>query len=274
MKKLFILLLISLSLPFLAQAQVASNPAARMQVTQLIEALKSRGLTPIMPSAASAVSPMTYQPVAVPRLMRNLTVGDKGEDVRSLQTFLKTKGYFKDEATGFFGPMTATALTDWQMAEKIITNRANGGVVGTYTRSKLDSLAGSNPMVSATMVNKLPGSRVGVKFGVTNPLPDSELKRGERFSITWRLARTLATPLVDTETETVTNEVPALDAAPEVNIILLPVSGQPIALISNLANKSFYHWTPANTILPGKYRVQVESTDRAISATSEVFTLK
>ena len=51
---------------------------------------------------------------------RNLTVGISGNDVAALQQFLITAGFLKIPApTGYFGPLTRTALGTWQTAAGI-----------------------------------------------------------------------------------------------------------------------------------------------------------
>lgn len=45
---------------------------------------------------------------------KNLYYGDSGDDVVELQKFLKRKGYFKREPTGYFGTFTRDALHDFQ----------------------------------------------------------------------------------------------------------------------------------------------------------------
>jgi|GEM_PF-5871669 len=47
---------------------------------------------------------------------RHLGIGDTGEDVRELQLLLKELGYFTLEPTGYYGPVTAQALSAYQTA--------------------------------------------------------------------------------------------------------------------------------------------------------------
>lgn len=50
---------------------------------------------------------------------RKLSVGMSGQDVKELQTILKSKGYFNYQVTGYFGPVTKKAVMDYQRASKL-----------------------------------------------------------------------------------------------------------------------------------------------------------
>lgn len=51
---------------------------------------------------------------------RDLTVGSQGADVTALQNFLATKGFFSVMATGYFGPITQSAVAGWQAANGVM----------------------------------------------------------------------------------------------------------------------------------------------------------
>ncbi len=75
----------------------------------------------------------------------SLTLGSSGSAVVALQQALITKGYLAaGKATGYFGPLTATALKQFQCAQKIACTGASGyGVYGPRTQA---ALAGSAPV--------------------------------------------------------------------------------------------------------------------------------
>jgi len=60
---------------------------------------------------------------------RVLREGMQGEDVRTLQGLLRNIGYFSTEPTGFFGPITRTAVTNFQRAYRLTAD----GVAGLDT---------------------------------------------------------------------------------------------------------------------------------------------
>ena len=65
-----------------------------------------------------------------------LNIGSIGEEVRQLQTKLKTLGYFTYEyITGYYGPITAQAVKDFQKANNVEVV----GYVGPKTRFALNS---------------------------------------------------------------------------------------------------------------------------------------
>lgn len=70
---------------------------------------------------------------------RTLARGSHGEDVAILQRFLQREGFLNAEATGYFGPLTASALTDFQMEAGIISAASQGGVFGPRTRAYVAS---------------------------------------------------------------------------------------------------------------------------------------
>jgi peptidoglycan hydrolase-like protein with peptidoglycan-binding domain len=77
-------------------------------------------------------SSVRTQPVCA-LLKRNLGVGTRGDDVSGLQEFLQSEGYLTAKATGYFGPLTASAVAKWQAAEGV----ANVGTVGPLTRERI-----------------------------------------------------------------------------------------------------------------------------------------
>lgn len=64
-----------------------------------------------------------------------LRQGDRGSEVSSLQSTLKSKGFYNSYVDGVFGPVTAAAVKDFQRAAGIGVD----GVVGPVTRKALNS---------------------------------------------------------------------------------------------------------------------------------------
>ena len=75
-----------------------------------------------------------------------------GSAVTQLQERLKTLGYFEGEATGFFGPLTESAVIAFQTAQSL----APDGIVGAATLSALDTATVS-------------GSRTAANDGILRP---------------------------------------------------------------------------------------------------------
>jgi peptidoglycan hydrolase-like protein with peptidoglycan-binding domain len=77
--------------------------------------------------------------------------GDRGDDVTLLQALLRAEGIFSEEPTGFFGPITETALTTFQLRAGIIQNVSDGGVFGPRTFQYIQtSLCMPTPRTSST----------------------------------------------------------------------------------------------------------------------------
>lgn len=64
----------------------------------------------------------------------DLMIGMTSQDVMELQTRLKAEGYFTATPTGYFGPLTATAVRAYQSAHGISAT----GYVGALTRAELN----------------------------------------------------------------------------------------------------------------------------------------
>ncbi len=80
-----------------------------------------------------------------PSLTKNLNEGGRGEEVGTLQRFLKAEGFLKiDQPTNFLGPATSRAVGDFQIKYKITTYgksyETGYGAVGTKTRSKINEI--------------------------------------------------------------------------------------------------------------------------------------
>lgn len=77
-------------------------------------------------------------------VIRNLTIGDVGDDVSKLQQILitfskgpKAEALTKVGATGYFGPLTQATLAEWQVANGVTPDT---GYFGVHTREKMKNL--------------------------------------------------------------------------------------------------------------------------------------
>lgn len=90
--------------------------------------------------------------VVIPtQITQTLVRGARSDQVQTLQEFLQTLGYFEDEATGYFGPLTESSVIAFQRAEGIDPI----GIVGPQTRltllTRMSSVVGTmNPVQIGT----------------------------------------------------------------------------------------------------------------------------
>ena len=100
----------------------------------------------------------------------NLYRGLSGSNVTNLQTYLSGQGYFTQTPTGYFGPITFSAVQKFQRAGGISAT----GYVGVLTRASIQKNCGNPPPSSITVRTLSPnaghvGSTVSVTgFGFTN----------------------------------------------------------------------------------------------------------
>ncbi len=82
--------------------------------------------------------PITFLATTPKNLSKSLSRGSRGEAVKTLQNILKSIGLFPSqvESTGYFGPITETAVKAFQAREGI----EQVGIVGPLTRSALDKI--------------------------------------------------------------------------------------------------------------------------------------
>lgn len=78
------------------------------------------------------------------KLTSDISNGMSGNNVTALQNFLKSKGHFSAEATGYYGAITQKAVELFQKAEGIVLNgtpeTTGFGAVGPTTRSVIEKL--------------------------------------------------------------------------------------------------------------------------------------
>lgn len=90
-----------------------------------------------------------------------LQVGDRGTEIKTLQATLKSKGYFNGPITGYYGPITAEAVQQFQRVNQLDID----GIAGPTTQSVLyDNGAATNTI--NTPLNS--ASRGLLKYGQNN----------------------------------------------------------------------------------------------------------
>lgn len=147
---------------FIASAAGAAPASAltidelQTQIKELVARVASLQLqlktvpTTQLPSVGSATpsvsAPAKHRVCSI--LARNLSQGTRGDDVRGLQEFLSAEGYLSTGATGYFGPLTQTAVATWQAAEGVPAV----GVFGPVSRERIKAWCGggSSERFSAT----------------------------------------------------------------------------------------------------------------------------
>lgn len=117
-------------------------------------------------SQSSRMMPDTSRSVCS-YLNRNLSLGSRGDDVRSLQEFLQSNGYLSAQATGYFGSLTRAALKTWQGTQGLSAIGSMGPLtrakLGVWCKNKVDLVAtpssGAAPL-SVTFSTMLSGFRI------------------------------------------------------------------------------------------------------------------
>ncbi|QQR82849.1 peptidoglycan-binding protein [Candidatus Campbellbacteria bacterium] len=105
-------------------AQAATAEELQAQITALLAQISQ------LQGGSSAASTGCYA------FTRDLTLGSSGADVTALQSYLASKGMFSATATGFFGPLTKTAVSAWQTANGVMPA---AGYFGAVSRAKFAS---------------------------------------------------------------------------------------------------------------------------------------
>ncbi len=123
-----------LLLPASAAAQLTITPTMSGQNTVTTATSTAATTTTTPASSASCLD-----------LVINLTEGMSGSAVTSLQNFLKQQGHFTHpQATGYFGPLTTSAVQLFQKAQGTVLNGAPSttgfGAVGPKTRQTIKDL--------------------------------------------------------------------------------------------------------------------------------------
>jgi len=111
------------------------------KITQLQQQIGVRQQEHNDPGAAASAPPHVGTSQRCYRLNRALLRGMSGDDVRTLQEELKTRGLFSGDATGFFGPLTEQAVQALQRTLGIVSGgdaaTTGYGIVGPLTQRGL-----------------------------------------------------------------------------------------------------------------------------------------
>lgn len=93
--------------------------------------------TALTVSAATVTSAVTFGPgPACPVFARSLSIGRSGSDVTALQTYLNAQGYLTVNPTGYFGPLTESAVARWQASGGVAAMGGIGsGIFGPLSRA-------------------------------------------------------------------------------------------------------------------------------------------
>jgi len=113
------------------QAQIERIFVQIAELTQQRNTQQNQNVTPLQPVQIGGQSVAQHRVCGA--VYRNLSQGSSGSDVVALQEFLRDRGYFSANATGYYGPLTASAVARWQSSEGI----QGIGVVGPITRERI-----------------------------------------------------------------------------------------------------------------------------------------
>lgn len=139
-----VLLTFLIALPLSLSAQTVEELQARIAalMTQ-IQAIQSVSTQSVSVSSS-----------ACPTLARPLSMGARGEDVRTLQEFLRTRGLLQSEATGYFGTLTEAAIRAFQSTEGIVSSgdavSTGFGMVGARTRAAIAARCSNSQTVTTS----------------------------------------------------------------------------------------------------------------------------
>jgi PKD repeat protein len=104
-------------------------------------------------SGYTTASSSTLVPCAA--FTRVLALGTQGNDVLSLQQYLKSQGYLNASATGYFGTLTAQALGQWQNKNEVVGSNGIGyGTFGPMSRSYYTQGCGNGNGGGTTTTNQ------------------------------------------------------------------------------------------------------------------------
>jgi len=141
---------------------VTASSASALTTQELINLLVSAGLVSADQVAAltgdSTTTSGTASASACGPFTRDLTVGSTGSDVTTLQTFLEENGYLTipaGVAKGYFGSLTASALSSYQAANGV---SPAVGYFGPITKASVATKCNPNPVVTTPGSPGSPGS--------------------------------------------------------------------------------------------------------------------
>lgn len=119
------------------QSLLAQAKTLQMQLFTLRASSTASSTRPKPEDRRFATSTPPGKMIACMRIERAIRLGDRGDDVRDLQEFLREHGdvNFTASSTGTFGPVTAAAMARWQARMGIASS--TDGSVGPATRAFL-----------------------------------------------------------------------------------------------------------------------------------------
>ncbi len=143
---------------------------------------------PGCPSGTTGTYPDCFYPSSCLELSNDLKFGDKNNEVTKLQTFLKSKGYFTENPTGFFGTVTENAVISFQKANNITPA---AGYVGSITRAKIKALTCTETPVCPEGYSGIYPNCKSVDYAQPNfPYPNIQvtthkISSGDSTTLTW-----------------------------------------------------------------------------------------
>ncbi len=124
-------------------------------------------------------------------LTADVTMGSQGEKVFMLQDFLRAEGHFDRPSTGYFGPITASALKSYQTANGL----AATGILDTATLAAMQTEAASGEVVVDAAMDRHPEEVPNIIEAVKNILTDIDTSEEDSASkiaqLSWLLSALL-----------------------------------------------------------------------------------
>lgn len=129
---------------FASPAKALTIDEIQAQIRELVA--KIAGLQEQLRAAQASPSQTPVSDItvtALPRICKflpsyGIAFGARGEEVSSIQEFLRAEGVFSANVTGYFGPATRDALAKWQLQQGL----EGVGVVGPMTRESIRARCG------------------------------------------------------------------------------------------------------------------------------------
>lgn len=102
----------------------------------------------------------------------NLKIGSAGDDVKSLQTYLKGIGLYQGKVDGIFGPQTQTAVKQFQSSNGLTSD----GIVGPKTIGALQAVQGGQNIPQNALATE-PTNNTSNPYSTGDPQQDSLLEQ-------------------------------------------------------------------------------------------------
>ena len=130
------LMMVATSFAFVPGAKAQSSADLQAQINALLATIAA-----LQAQLAGTTGGSTGTTTTACTFTRDLTVNSEGADVTCLQNYLTATGHFTHPtATGFFGPITRTAVAAWQAANGVTPAV---GYFGSISRAKYTAVAGT-----------------------------------------------------------------------------------------------------------------------------------